>query len=143
LSALSETCRFFPVVTVVAGGSITALLLPAERQGEGLALGGIATGLPAPLRATRRDRRSSAALSPSWSPPLLLALGVVDVAAVLDRDDLDGAGVIVDQVDHPVIGALGLAGGREWRVECCPNSVGAFPQRPVDELESCCRDLLG
>jgi predicted MFS family arabinose efflux permease len=33
--------------TVVAGGSITALLLPAGRKSEGLALVGIASGLPA------------------------------------------------------------------------------------------------
>jgi MFS family permease len=33
--------------TLVAGGSITALLLPAERRGEGLALVGVVSGLPA------------------------------------------------------------------------------------------------
>jgi MFS family permease len=34
-------------VTVVAGGAITASLIPAERRGEGLALAGVVSGIPA------------------------------------------------------------------------------------------------
>ncbi len=34
-------------VTVVAGGAITASLIPAERRGEGLALAGVVSGVPA------------------------------------------------------------------------------------------------
>jgi MFS family permease len=34
-------------VTVVAGGSLTASLIPAERRGEGLALAGVVSGVPA------------------------------------------------------------------------------------------------
>lgn len=34
-------------ITVVAGGAITASLIPAERRGEGLALAGVVSGVPA------------------------------------------------------------------------------------------------
>jgi predicted MFS family arabinose efflux permease len=34
-------------ITVVAGGSLTAALIPAERRGEGLALSGLVSGVPA------------------------------------------------------------------------------------------------
>jgi MFS family permease len=34
-------------ITVVAGGSLTAVLIPAERRGEGLALSGLVSGVPA------------------------------------------------------------------------------------------------
>jgi MFS family permease len=33
-------------LTVVAGGALTALILPAERRGEGLALAGVVSGVP-------------------------------------------------------------------------------------------------
>jgi MFS family permease len=34
-------------ITVVAGGAVTASLIPAERRGEGLALAGVVSGVPA------------------------------------------------------------------------------------------------
>jgi MFS family permease len=73
-------------VTVVAGGAITASLIPAERRGEGLALAGVVSGIPAlaalPLGVWLAGRIGTA--------PVFVAGAVAALAAVAAVPGLPG-----------------------------------------------------
>jgi len=73
-------------VTVVAGGAITASLIPAERRGEGLALAGVVSGIPAlaalPLGVWLAGRIGTA--------PVFVAGAVAALAAVSAVPGLPG-----------------------------------------------------
>ncbi|SNS97641.1 MFS transporter [Actinacidiphila glaucinigra] len=85
-------------LTVVAGGALTASLIPAERRGEGLALAGIVSGVPS-LVALPSGVWLAAHVG---FTPVCVAGGVVALAAVLvvpgvpgrERSAGRGAGVV-------------------------------------------------
>lgn len=69
--------------------------------------------------------------------------GVVGVAAVDDRDDLDDEVLVDDPVDHAVLTATGRVERREWLAQRPADPVGVLTERSHDELEGCGCDLLG
>ncbi|MET9880102.1 MFS transporter [Actinacidiphila glaucinigra] len=73
-------------LTVVAGGALTAALIPAERRGEGLALAGIVSGVPS-LVALPSGVWLAAHVG---FTPVCVAGGVVALAAVLVVPGLPG-----------------------------------------------------
>ncbi len=72
-------------LTVVAGGALTASLIPAERRGEGLALAGIVSGVP-----SRWACRWVCGWSRTWGSPRCACRGVAALAAVVVVPGLPG-----------------------------------------------------
>lgn len=68
-------------LTVVAGGALTASLIPAERRGEGLALAGVVAGVPSllalPLGVWLADRAGVTAACAAGGVAALAAVAVV------------------------------------------------------------------
>lgn len=91
-------------LTVVAGGALTAALIPAERRGEGLALAGIVSGVPSlvalPLGVWLAD-------SVGFTP-VCVAGGLVALAAAVVVPGLPGRQPAADQ---PVGVVAGLRTG--------------------------------
>jgi MFS family permease len=65
-------------ITVVAGGALTAALLPPARRGEGLAIVGLVSGVPALLALP-----AGALIAQTWGAgPMLLVTAAVPVVAI-------------------------------------------------------------
>jgi len=66
-------------ITVVAGGALTAALLPAARRGEGLAIVGLFSGVPALLALP-----AGTVIAQTWGAgPMLLITAAVPVVAIV------------------------------------------------------------
>ncbi|HEX5116737.1 MAG TPA: MFS transporter [Pseudonocardiaceae bacterium] len=73
-------------VAVVAGGAVTATLIPADRRGEGLALVGVVSGVPGILGLP-----AGVWIATHWGfPPVFLATGAVTLLALLSVPGLPG-----------------------------------------------------
>src|SRR5260370_27831461 len=67
----------------------------------------------------------------------------VDVGAVVDVEDVHGAGVFVDAVDEPVGSAPGAVAAGEGGEQRLADTVWADSERGVAEFEDGCGDSLG
>jgi predicted MFS family arabinose efflux permease len=73
-------------VAVVAGGAVTATLIPADRRGEGLALVGVVSGVPGIVGLP-----AGVWIATHWGfPPVFLATGIVTLLALLSVPGLPG-----------------------------------------------------
>jgi predicted MFS family arabinose efflux permease len=73
-------------VAVVAGGAVTATLIPADRRGEGLALVGVVSGVPGIIGLP-----AGVWIATHWGfPPVFLATGAVTLIALLSVPGLPG-----------------------------------------------------
>jgi predicted MFS family arabinose efflux permease len=73
-------------VAVVAGGAVTATLIPADRRGEGLALVGVVSGVPGIIGLP-----AGVWIATHWGfPPVFLATGAVTLLALLAVPGLPG-----------------------------------------------------
>jgi predicted MFS family arabinose efflux permease len=73
-------------VAVVAGGAVTATLIPADRRGEGLALVGVVSGVPGILGLP-----AGVWIATHWGfPPVFVATGAVTLLALLSVPGLPG-----------------------------------------------------
>ncbi|MFG1810496.1 MFS transporter [Streptomyces sp. NPDC049040] len=113
-------------LTVVAGGALTASLIPAERRGEGLALTGLVSGVPSllalPLGVWLAGRVGYLPVCVAGGLPALVA--VVAVVGLPGRgpaaggaDDQGGAAVAAGRPvpPQPGDGPGAAAGARAWR----------------------------
>lgn len=111
-------------LTVVAGGALTASLIPAERRGEGLALAGIVSGVPSlvglPLGVWLATH--------TGFTPVCVAGGVVALAAVVVVPGLPGR----SPGDDGAEGGDSEAGGGADRAEgASPGVVAGLRSGPL------------
>jgi hypothetical protein len=65
----------------------------------------------------------------------------IGVASVLDRDDVNPVGFVIDAIYHPEIAATRAVQPRQFKPQRLPDALRVFGQRPVDELDDRVPDL--